>query len=384
MATVYLRGKIWWARWCRPDGSRISRSTRLQKKREAARVAAQMEAADRAALPGIAEPQKQAFIRILERAADDARRGRLDAIRAEQHLADIRRVADPSFRVVSLEKWAAEWLERQRVHIADTTFTYYQKSLTRVLERLPRHICAAPVGELTADALEGTLHAMVGTIRGTTLNQSLRAFRSCLEEAVKAGLALRNVARGIRTVPETDSIERAPFSPAEVAALRAAATPEWSGLILVAAHTGLRMSDAVALGREHIEGTLLVIRPSKTARSRKTITIPLSPDLQAWLASAPDPFFPGLRFTSASTLSMQFAKLMETAGIAREVTLPGGITAARSFHSLRHSFVSWLAEADVQADVRQKLSGHATGAHHATYTHHDAALTRAIASLPPV
>ena len=49
---------------------------------------------------------------------------------------------------------------------------------------------------------------------------------------------------------------------------------------------------------------------------------------------------------------------------------------------LRHSFTSWLAEADVHADVRQKLTGHSSAGVHARYTHHDEALERAVASLP--
>lgn len=43
---------------------------------------------------------------------------------------------------------------------------------------------------------------------------------------------------------------------------------------------------------------------------------------------------------------------------------------------------SWLAEADIHADVRQKLSGHSESAIHALYTRRDASLARAIEVLP--
>ena len=39
------------------------------------------------------------------------------------------------------------------------------------------------------------------------------------------------------------------------------------------------------------------------------------------------------------------------------------------FHSLRHTFVSELANADVPADVRRQISGHSDGEIHERYTH---------------
>jgi integrase len=41
-----------------------------------------------------------------------------------------------------------------------------------------------------------------------------------------------------------------------------------------------------------------------------------------------------------------------------------------------------LAEADVHADVRQKLTGHSSSKIHQRYTHHDEALDRAVGMLP--
>jgi len=73
---------------------------------------------------------------------------------------------------------------------------------------------------------------------------------------------------------------------------------------------------------------------------------------------------------------------MARCGVPAAVMLPGNIPARRSFHSLRHSFTTWLAEADIHADVRRKLTGHSSAQVHAGYAHHDAALARAIGTLP--
>ena len=63
----------------------------------------------------------------------------------------------------------------------------------------------------------------------------------------------------------------------------------------------------------------------------------------------------------------------------------GRTTASLSFHSLRHTFISALANAGVASDLRQRLSGHSDDKTHQGYTHHDDAIMRAaIGSLPAV
>jgi integrase len=85
---------------------------------------------------------------------------------------------------------------------------------------------------------------------------------------------------------------------------------------------------------------------------------------------------------------MQFKKLMLAAGIepgiAREKKGAVGRNISRlSFHSLRHSFVSNLANHGVSPELRQKLTGHADEKSHAVYSHHElATLQRAIEQMP--
>ena len=75
---------------------------------------------------------------------------------------------------------------------------------------------------------------------------------------------------------------------------------------------------------------------------------------------------------------------MERANVPREIIDSDNISKRRSFHSLRHTFASWLADADVHADVRQKLTGHQSAGVHGRYSHHDEALDRAVAQLPEI
>ena len=63
--------------------------------------------------------------------------------------------------------------------------------------------------------------------------------------------------------------------------------------------------------------------------------------------------------------------------------MPGGGTGTRSFHSLRHSYISFMANAQVPAEVRRSLAAHDSAAVHEGYTHHDHEALKACSGLTP-
>jgi integrase len=74
---------------------------------------------------------------------------------------------------------------------------------------------------------------------------------------------------------------------------------------------------------------------------------------------------------------------MQKAEIPKAKTLPGGDKITRSFHSLRHTFASVLADAGVDEETRMALTGQKDSTVHAAYTHHgDDKLKAAIKHLP--
>jgi integrase len=88
-----------------------------------------------------------------------------------------------------------------------------------------------------------------------------------------------------------------------------------------------------------------------------------------------------------SGLSSQFKRIMEKAKIGgrilRAATGEGRKQSSLSFHSLRHSFVSALANAGVAPDLRQKLAGHTDSKSHARYSHHEVDIMRAAVAQVP-
>ena len=381
MATVYWKGKQWIAQWYRPDGSRVKRGTGCEKRREAEREAATMEAEDRKAKDNTG----QAFVAILSRATADAKAGKLSPDRYGEYMTELRKVTDPDYKSISLADHLAAWCEEKKSRVKPKTQGTYKDMARHFKAALGPAIMKAPIEDLTRQQVERALAKMQeGGLKGSTINLDLRALRQALKQAMEDGTIQRNVAAGVKSLSQADSTERAPFSAQEVRKMidHPRTTEEWRGMILFGAHTGLRLGDVASLGRGHIDRTDLVIRPKKTDRTRKTINIPLTPPLIAFIGDKPGSFFPKASATSTPTLSMQFSAIMKRAGVPATLTLSGEIETRRSFHSLRHSFTSWLAEADIHADVRQKLTGHSSSSVHAKYTHHDEALARAIATLP--
>ena len=130
--------------------------------------------------------------------------------------------------------------------------------------------------------------------------------------------------------------------------------------------------------------------PKKT---RKPVVIPLHSDLERHLLKSPGVgrafLFPSLaekRTGGKNGLSGQFKAIMEKAQIEGKITRhtsEGRANASLSFHSLRHSFNSAMANAGVSQEIRQKLTGHTSAEMNTIYTHHELEPLRAAISVIP-
>jgi integrase len=129
-------------------------------------------------------------------------------------------------------------------------------------------------------------------------------------------------------------------------------------------------------------------------KTKKLVLVPLAEQLRAHLhkLAADDkpevyvcPRMATVRSGGRHGLSQGFKRIIVKAGIdLRTVQGEGRHTIARhSFHSLRHSFTSALANAGVAPELRMKLTGHASAEIHRGYTHHEVEILRgAIRQLP--
>jgi integrase len=395
MATLYKKpnSPFYYAQYFNADGKRVSKSTGTTQKREADRIAAGFETEERDTRKK-ANQLPKAFAVILETVTREAASGDLTLARAAEFVHRLHKLANPEFKESSLKEFWTDWITEQKRHVGESTATGYEHDLELFTVALGQRIMNAPVNALTTDqvnvAIDKSKKAGKGkgkaTRKASTVNKALASLRRVMETAVAKGVATHNPAKQSRSLRQEDSTERAPFTVAEIRAMldHKDTSDEWRGAITLAAHTGLRLGDVLSLNPKHIDGTHLVIMPSKTARQKKVITVPLTPPCVAWIGLRKGDFFTTLKKQATATTSMQFSSIMGKAKVPKEIELPGGLKASRSFHALRHTFASWLAEADIHADVRQKLTGHSSSKIHARYSHHDEALDRAIKTLPSI
>ena len=124
-------------------------------------------------------------------------------------------------------------------------------------------------------------------------------------------------------------------------------------------------------------GLLFGLISYRASKTKSVVEIPMHPKLQAHLESMAgdsagtiSPTLARQKIPGRSGLSRQFMEIMRAAGID-----PGKVDGKNrtfsklSFHSLRHGFVSAMANAGIAPELRQKLAGHSSGGSHRKYTH---------------
>lgn len=394
MATVFkMPGRpFWFAQITGPDGTRYPRrSTRTTSKREAVKIANDWEAEARKraeAETGKTRREQRAFSRIVENAARLAEEGKLNVDRAEEMIRELRRLANPGFAEITVSAYWETWNAARAREVSASTSNNQKNALKKWENAMPEAM-AAPLTSLTPAQIRAGLAAMQTgeeAIAATTAGNYLATMKEVLDAALEEKLLGTNPARSkavkqARKAAAGKGKEKVgPFTLDEVRKIMAEASDEWQGMILFGFHTGLRMMDVAELGRANIDGATLIARSVKTGTETRT---PLHPQLAEWIKGRGEQFFPSIRTKAKSNVSTTFANLMKRADVPRESTVAGGEKVKRSFHSLRHTFTSILANAEVDKETRMKLTGQTTSAVHAGYTHHDkATLSAAISKLP--
>ncbi len=221
---------------------------------------------------------------------------------------------------------------------------------------------------------------------GTTIVLNAKILRSAFNHAMRAGVIEKNPAGAVQ-LPLVINEERQPFTEGEIASLIAATKgTDWQTAILLSSEAGLRLGDAVKLQWEAVDfaNGVITFIPQKTSRKGKEVKVPLSTrlhkHLDALASKAEAQTSPYVCPTLASReiggrrgLSFEFAGIMERANVAsgarKAQDKRSRQFSPKTFHSLRHAFVSRLANAGVAEDVRASLVGHADPKETERYTH---------------
>jgi integrase len=374
------RSPFWYASFMDARGRRLKRSTKTTDSELAKQIAAEWEAAGKA-----------------------GRASRLVESQCRRVLSEIyEQATGKPIHFRSARSWLNEWVEdKKSENVSERTLLKYSQIVREFLAHL---------GNKADDMLNQVSDADLKSFRNTlaraghsatTVNGAVKILRSPFHLAHVKGYIAADPCAGVGLVEDESDVERDVFTPEHISALVAHAEGDWQGAILCGFYTGLRLKDVTELRWESIDAGLTKIElvPRKTRRKKKNrkVILPIHPVFAAWLTKqtrgiGKAPVFPTLAGKSGagkSGLSMAFKRIMGRAGIQgrllRERNGEGRSQSSLSFHSLRHSFNSALANAGVDQEIRQKLTGHASAAMNDVYTHRELEPLRvAIAALPSV
>lgn len=221
---------------------------------------------------------------------------------------------DPRSGRVTLATWTAEW-QRTVVHLRPTTRRIYDANLRNHI--LPE-LGDMELGKLTPSMLRAWLSGLTTKIGGHgrplslgSVAQAYRTLNRVLSAAVDNELLGRNPLGGVKA-PRTEAQPMRFLSHDEVATLASTIDGRYRALVLVAAYSGLRAGELIALRRKHVDllrrtitvveqvqyisGKHLVSAP-KSSASRRSVAVPglVVAALEEHLASVAEPGVEGSR-----------------------------------------------------------------------------------------
>jgi len=179
------------------------------------------------------------------------------------------------------------WLSGKKLSTSPATHALYNRSLTKFLGALSFKADRPHSGVTPSDvAVFRDSRLKEDHVSGGSLGLDLRVIRSVFSSARRQGLILHNPAEAI-DLPTNKPLERDVFTPAELSALLAVASPEWRTLILCGYYLGGRLSDMASLSWNSVDLAERVISYTQGKTGRKVV-VPIHPRLASiCVSSAP-------------------------------------------------------------------------------------------------
>lgn len=287
--------------------------------------------------------------------------------------------------------YAQRWLSQRPRPLRPRTLELYEMLLRR-------HI-APTFGTVGLDAITPVAirswHAELRSrgIGEVSLAKAYRLLRAILATAVEDEALPRNPCR-LREAGVERAVERRPPSLDEVNAVAAAIEPRYRLLVLLAAWSGLRWGELIALSRATVDplgGSLavqaqfveardkrLLLGPPKSDAGRRTVAVPphLLPELRTHLRDYVEPSRTALLFVGARGAPLHRSNFHVVWSRAQQQSGLAGIR----FHDLRHLAATLAAISGATTRELMARMGHSSPRAALIYQHATADRDRAIAA----
>jgi integrase len=372
MASIVRRekSKYFTACFTNREGRQLKRSTKTTDKKQAMQIAIE-----------------------LERVEHQARQGNLTSAQLRKVLNDVsEKVTGDTLVAPTVAAYLTEWLAGIEEKNAEGTHERYSNAVKHFLTQL-KEKAQRPITAITPRDVELYLTwRLKQGVASKTAIVDMKVLNSAFRRAETYGVILKNPVKPVQ-LPKSESSEREVFTNAEVQKiLDAAPSLEWQTLILLGYFIGGRLGDCVQMKWENVsvDNGTIVYEQKKTG---KKVVVPMHyhviEHLKFLSTFGTEGFLaPKLALKGSGGkhgLSEGFSRILKLAKIDPMTIQGKGVRkfSRRTFHSLRHSFNSALANAGIAEEVRMKLTGHSSKEMNARYTHLQVAtLKNAVTSLP--
>jgi integrase len=382
------RGKspFWYCAFQTSDGVRHFRSTKTTDKKEATQICNTWAKAS--ALGAKLSPDKARQV-------------------IAQGVADVLMASGQTLPSATIRDWCKRWLESKALEAEPRTHERYETCLRRFLEFL-----GGKAGEdLDALKVNDVLRYrdfVAKRLSATSTNMELKVLRACLHSAQKQDLVEKNVAAKVDTLKQRGGHKRRAFTLAELGKVLERCDEvqgEWRGLILTGLYTGQRLGDVAGLTWQQVDLDKRCVS-FVTSKTGKRLSFYMAKPLTEYMESLPSSDQPDAYvFPKAAAMAEKHTGTISTK-FYDEILAPAGLVKVRpkakaktggkgrdakrqtselSFHSLRHTFTTWLKSAGASNALAQMIVGHDSEVVSRGYTHLDADDTKAaISKLPDV
>lgn len=358
MASVYLpkKSRFWYTCYTDRHGHQVRKSTKQVGKSAALKITLELERAELMARDGAATSVQ--FQKIISQVSKE--------------------VTGDGLHSPSNREYFTEWMGTIKRKNAPATLERYANTVRLFLESLG-DLAKQPVRGLTPRHIEAFMSRRIDSgVAPKTVIVDIKTLSSGLRRAEAFGIIDKNPVPAVK-LPKNVSTEREVFVSEDVQKLvQAAPNQDWQTLILTGFYFGARLGDCVSMRWENIDTTngLLVYHQKKTG---KKVVVPLHMHFIRHLGHISTtnaegflcPTLAGKTPGGKHGLSEGFKRIVKRAGLDLMIVQGKGKRkfARRTFHSLRHSFNSVLANAGISEEVRMRLTGHSSRETHAKYTH---------------
>ena len=291
---------------------------------------------------------------------------------------------DPVQESRKWDEYSRGWLALQAPRVSPRSLESYS-SHVRQLTRWLGPNKDNDLNLITGRLLQSWYDEMIDEGRKpATVNNTLKALQAIFDRARAEGFCAQNPAElvlrqyGEKNVRET-------FSDKDITQilnyLKKPGFEEWLTVCLLGLCTGQRLQDCAKAKAEEftVKGNYRVWR-CKQRKTGAVVEVPLVEALASHIASLKVssgflcPSLACLPTGSPVGLSMGFSDILDAAGVVRERRekedgSKGQTWTNKTFHSLRHTCNSLLANAGVSQEIRRQILGHASSRVNDGYTH---------------